>query len=68
MVDCLKLLPRKVSILILESDSPMYSVTRLNNFLKYVVVLHLLVFFICVGLLFHSRGIFAYLVFIIREI
>ena len=57
LVDCLKLLPRKASILILETDSPMYSVTRFNQFLKYVVVLHLLVFLICIGLLFHSRGL-----------
>ena len=35
----------------------MYSVTRFNQFLKYVVVLHLLVFLICIGLLFHSRGL-----------
>ena len=55
-LNCLKLLPRKVSILILESDSPMYSVTRLNQFLKYVAVLHLIVFLICIGLLFYSRG------------
>ena len=54
---CLKLLPRKVSILILESDSPMYSVTSFNQFLKHIVVLHLLVFLICIGLLFHSRGL-----------
>ena len=46
----------------------MYSVTSLNQFLKGIVVLHLLVFLICVGLLFHSRGLFAYLVFTIREI
>ena len=57
LVNCLKLLSRKASILILESDSPMYSVTRFNQFLKYVVVLHLLVFLICIGLLFHSRGL-----------
>ena len=68
LVDCLKLLSRKASILILESDSPMYSVTRFNQFLKHIVVLHLLVFLICVGLLFHSRGLFAYLVFTIREL
>ena len=60
LVDCLKLLSRKASILILESDSPMYSVTRFNHFLKYVVVLHLLVFLICIGLLFHSRGLFVF--------
>ena len=66
--DCLKLLSRKASILILESDCPMYSVTRFNQFLKHIVVLHLLVFLICVGLLFHSRGLFAYLVFTIREL
>ena len=35
----------------------MYSVTRFNQFLKYVVVLHLLVFLIYIGLLFHSRGL-----------
>ena len=58
MIDCLKLLPRKASILILESDSPMYSVTKFNQFLKCVVVLHLLVCLICIGLLFHSRGLF----------
>ena len=57
LVDCLKLRPRKASILILESDSPMYSVTRFNQFLKHIVVLHLLVFLICIGLLFHSRGL-----------
>ena len=57
LVNCLKLLSRKASILILESDSPMYLVTRFNQFLKYVVVLHLLVFLICIGLLFHSRGL-----------
>ena len=57
LVDCLKLLSRKASILILESDSPMYSVTRFNQFLKHIVVLHLLVFLICIGLLFHSRGL-----------
>ena len=57
MVNCLKLLSRKASILILESDSPIYSVTRFNQFLKYVVVLHLLVFLIYIGLLFHSRGL-----------
>ena len=68
LVDCLKLRPRKASILILESDSPMYSVTRFNQFLKHIVVLHLLVFLICVGLLFHSQGLCAYLVFIIREL
>ena len=56
LVNCLKLLSRKASILILESDSPMYSVTRLNQFLKYVAVLHLIVFLICIGLLFYSRG------------
>ena len=56
LVDCLKLRPRKGSIPILESDSPMYSVTRFNQFLKHIVVLHLLVFLICIGLLFHSRG------------
>ena len=60
LIDCLKLLSRKASILILESDSPMYSVTRFNHFLKYVVVLHLLVFLICIGLLFHSRGLFVF--------
>ena len=59
LVDCLKLRPRKGSIPILESDSPMYSVTRFNQFLKYVVVLHLIVFLICIGLLLHSRGLFA---------
>ena len=68
LVHCLKLLPRKASIIILESDSPMYSVTRFNHFLKHIEVLHLLVFLICVGLLFHSRGSFAYLVFTIREL
>ena len=57
LVNCLKLLSRKASILILESDSPMYSFTRFNQFLKYVVVLHLLVFLIFIGLLFHSRGL-----------
>ena len=46
----------------------MYSVTRFNQFLKHIVVLHLLVFLICVGLLFNSRGLFAYLVFTIREL
>ena len=61
LIDCLKLLSRKVSILILESDSPMYSVTKFNQFLTYVVVLHLLVFLICIGLLFfYSRGFFAF--------
>ena len=44
LVDCVKLLSRRASILKLESDSPMYLVTRFNQFLKYVVVLHLLVF------------------------
>ena len=44
LVDYVKLLSRKASILKLESDSPMYLVTRFNQFLKYVVVLHLLVF------------------------
>ena len=57
LVNFLKLRSRKASILILESDSPMYSVSRFNQFLKYVVVLHLLVFLICIGLLFHSRGL-----------
>ena len=57
LIDCLKLLPRKVSILILESDSPMYSVTKFNQFLKYAVVLHILVFLIYIGLLFHSQGL-----------
>ena len=60
LVHCLKLLPRKASILILESDSPMYSVTRFNQFLKHIEVLQLLVFLICVGLRFHSRGLFGY--------
>ena len=60
LIDCLKLLSRKASILILESDSPMYSVTRFNQFLKHIVVLHLLVFLICIGLLFHSRGLFVF--------
>ena len=32
LVHCLKLLPRKASILILETDSPMYLVTRFNQF------------------------------------
>ena len=71
LVDCLKLLSRKASILILESDSPMYSVTRFNQFLKFlkhIVILHLLVFLICVGLLFYSRGLFAHLVLTIREL
>ena len=44
LVDCLQLLSRKASFLILESDLPMYSVTRFNQFLKYVVVIHLLAF------------------------
>ena len=52
LIDCLQLLSRKASFLILESDFPMYSVTRFNQFLKYVVVIHLLVFLICIGLLF----------------
>ena len=60
LIDCLKLLPRKVSILMLESDSTMYSVTRLNQFLKYVAVLHLLVFLMCIGLLFIAEGLFAF--------
>ena len=34
-----------------------FSDYRFNQFLKYVVVLHLLVFLICIGLLFHSRGL-----------
>ena len=57
LVNCLKLLSWKASILILESDSPVYSVTGLNQFLKCIVVLHLLVFLICIGLLFNSRGL-----------